>query len=191
MVSVSIVTCNMEVSRSPVREALLALENEGTAIMIPYQGAIVKPLSPEEALDIGELRLAVIALVAKPAHHRLSPADFELLDGLAKEITAANSAREHFEYDRRFWDILFEKARRPTLREMFTRLDDRMTRYYPIFQKLFPTPESRPRQREVLIELYRNGKIAEAVEAFRRLYLEVVDQFVDHLNTQDGGSSPR
>jgi len=180
-----------EVSRSPVREALLALENEGTAIIIPYKGAIVKPLSPEEALDIGELRLAVIALVAKPAHHRLSPADFELLNELAKQITAANSAREHFEYDRRFWDILFEKARRPTLWEMFARLGDRMARYYPLFQKLFPTPESRPRQREVLIELCRNGKIAEAVEAFRKLYLEVVDQFVDHLNTRDGSSSLR
>jgi DNA-binding GntR family transcriptional regulator len=100
------------VSRSPVREALLALENEGTAIMVPYKGAIVKPLSPEEVLDIGELRLAMIALVAKPAHHRLSPADFELLYGLAKQITAANSAREHFEHDRRFWDTLFEKAHR-------------------------------------------------------------------------------
>jgi hypothetical protein len=66
-----------------------------------------------------------------------------------------------------------------------------MTRYYPLFQKLFPTPESRPRQREVLIELYRKGKIAEAVRTFRKLYLEVVDQFVDHLNTRDGSSSSR
>jgi hypothetical protein len=54
-------------------------------IISPYKGAIVKPLSPEEVLDIGELRLAVIALVAK------------LLHGLAKQITAAESAREHFE----------------------------------------------------------------------------------------------
>jgi DNA-binding GntR family transcriptional regulator len=103
------------------------------------------------------------------------------LYGLAKQIAAGNSAREHFEYDGRFWDILFEKARRPVLWEMFTRLDDRMTRYYQHFQKLFPTPESRSRQREVLIELYRNGKIAEAVRAFRKLYQEVVDQFIDHL----------
>jgi len=32
-----------EVSRSPVWEALLALEKEGTVIMEPYKGAIVKP----------------------------------------------------------------------------------------------------------------------------------------------------
>src|SRR5260221_513141 len=68
-----------EVSRSPVREALLALEKEGTVILSPYQGAIVKPLSPEEVLDIAELRLALITLVAKPAHRHLSPADFDLV----------------------------------------------------------------------------------------------------------------
>jgi DNA-binding GntR family transcriptional regulator len=56
-----------EVSRSPVREALLALEKEGTVTMEPYKGAIVKPLSAEEALDIAELRLALMTLAAKGA----------------------------------------------------------------------------------------------------------------------------
>src|ERR1700747_1737714 len=56
-----------EVSRSPVREALLALESEGTVIMEPFKGAILKPLSSEEALAIAELRLALISLAAKRA----------------------------------------------------------------------------------------------------------------------------
>ena len=50
-----------EVSRSPVRETLLALEKEGTLIISPYKGAIMKPLSAEEILDIAELRLALIS----------------------------------------------------------------------------------------------------------------------------------
>ena len=52
------------VSRSPVREALLALDKEGTVVMEPFKGATVKPLSPEEALDIAELRLSLITLAA-------------------------------------------------------------------------------------------------------------------------------
>ena len=54
-----------QVSRSPIPEALQGPEKEGTVIAEPYKGALVKPLSPEEALDIAELRLAVITLVAK------------------------------------------------------------------------------------------------------------------------------
>jgi DNA-binding GntR family transcriptional regulator len=174
-----------EVSRSPVREALLALEKEGTVIMSPFRGAIVKPLSREEVQDIAELRLVVISLAVKPAYRHLSPADFDLAYGLAKQITFTNSAKEQFEYNRRFWDSLFEKARRPILWEVFTHLDDRMTRYYPLFLKLFPTQASRPRQQEVLIEIYRKGKIDEALRAFRKIYQGIVDQLIDHLNTRD------
>jgi DNA-binding GntR family transcriptional regulator len=179
-----------EVSRSPVREALLALEKEGTVIISPYKGAIVKPLSPEEALDIAELRLALISLAVKPAHRHLSPADFDHAYDLAKRLTRTNSAQEHFEYNRLFWDTIFSKAQRPILREVFRQLEDRGTRYEPLLLKLFP-PETRPRQREVLIEMYRKGKIAEAFRAFKEIYLEIVDEVIDHLKSREAHSSHR
>jgi hypothetical protein len=94
-------------------------------------------------------------LAAKPAHRHLSPADFELAYGLAKQITRSNSAKEHFELNRRFWNIFFGKIDRPILRDMFRRLEDRLIRYVPLILKLFPDPATRPRQREVLIEFYR------------------------------------
>src|SRR6516164_7160710 len=176
-----------KVSRSPVREALLALEKEGTVVMEPFKGATVKALSSEEALDIADLRLALITLAAKPAYRRLSPTDFDLAYGLAKQMTRTKSAKEYFEYDRRFWGILFEKAQRPILWEVFRQLDDRLTRYNPLVLKLFPDSATRPRQREVLIEFLRKGEIDEAVRAFKKLYLEVVHRIIDHLKTEDAG----
>src|SRR6516162_8267953 len=175
-----------EVSRSPIREALQALEQEGTVITEPYKGAVVKPLSPEEVLDIAELRLAVITLAAKAAYRHLSPADFDLAYGLAKQITRSNSAKEQFECNRRFWEILFEGSRRPIRWEVFRQLDDRLARYYPLFLKVFPDPANRPRQREALIEFLRKGEVDEAVRAFKKLYLEVVHQITDHLETGGG-----
>jgi DNA-binding GntR family transcriptional regulator len=179
-----------KVSRSPVREALFALESEGTVIMEPYKGAILKPLSPEEALDIAELRLALISLAAKPAYRHLSPADFDSAYGLAKQITRSNNAKEHFEYNRQFWDIILEKTQRPILREVFRGLEDRSIRYVPLILKLFPDPAKRPRQREVLIEFYRKGKVDEALRAFKRIYLEVVQRIIDHLETGESANSP-
>jgi DNA-binding GntR family transcriptional regulator len=125
-----------KVSRSPIREALFALESEGTLTTEPYRGAILKPLSPEEVSDIAELRLALITLAAKAAHRHLSPADFDSAYGLAKQATRSKSAKEHFEYNRQFWDIVLEKTQRPILRDVFKGLEDRLARYYPLFHKL-------------------------------------------------------
>jgi DNA-binding GntR family transcriptional regulator len=122
-------------------------------------------------------------LGAKPAHHNLSSADFDLAYGLAKQMTRSNNAKEYFEYDRRFWDIIFEKAQRPILWEVFRQLDDRLTRYNPMLLKLFPDPPTRPRPREVLIEFLREGKVEDAVRAFKKTYLKVVHQIIDHLQT--------
>jgi DNA-binding GntR family transcriptional regulator len=179
-----------KVSRSPVREALLALEQEGTVIINPYKGASVKPLSVAEVLDIAELRLAVISLALKPAHRHLSPADYGHAYDLAKRLTRMNNPKEHFEYNCHFWDIIFSKAQRPILREVFRQLEDRGTRYEPLLLKLFP-PETRPRQLEVFIEGYRKGKIAEAFRAFKKIYLEIVDEVIDHLKGQEAGHSVR
>jgi DNA-binding GntR family transcriptional regulator len=179
-----------KVSRSPVREALFALESEGTVITEPYKGAILKPLSPEEVLDIAELRLVLISLAAKPAYRHLSPADFDSAHGLAKQITRSNNAKEHFEYNRQFWDIILEKTQRPILREVFRGLEDRSIRYVPLILKLFPDPAKRPRQREVLIEFHRQGKVDEALRAFKKIYLEVVSQIIDHLETRESVNSP-
>ena len=179
------------VSRTPAREALFALEKEGTVVMEPFKGATVKPLSPEEALDIAELRLSLITLAVKPAHRHLSPAEFDLAYRLAKQTTRGNSAKELFEYDRRFWDIIFEKAQRPILWEVFRQLDDRMTRYNPLFLQLFPDQATRPRQREALIEFLREAKVDEAVRAFKKIYLEVVQQIIDHLQGLESANASR
>ena len=74
---------------------------------------------------------------------------------------------------------------------MFRQLNDRTTRYDPLYCKVFPTQERRPRQWETLIELYRKGKITEAFRAFKKMYLEVVDQLIDHLKGQESDDFSR
>jgi DNA-binding GntR family transcriptional regulator len=103
-------------------------------------------------------------------------------------MTRTNSAKGYFEYDP-LWHIIFEKAQRPILWEVFRQLDDRLTRYNPLVLKLFPDPTARPRQREVLIEFLRKGEVDEAVRAFKKLYLAVVHQIIDHLETGESAGA--
>jgi DNA-binding GntR family transcriptional regulator len=107
--------------------------------------------------------------------------------GLAKQITQSNSAKEQFEYNGRFWEILLERSRRPIRWEVFRQLDDRTTRCYPLSLKLFPDPATGLRQREALIEFLRKCEVDEAMRAFRRPYLEVLHRIIDHLKSEDAG----
>ena len=119
----------------------------------------------------------------------IHPADFDHAYDLARRISRTNNAKDHFEYQTQFWNGLFSKAQRPILQEVFRQLNDRMARYEPLYLKIFPTAESRPRQWEVLIQSYRKGKTAEAFRAFRKVYLEVVDRLIDHLRREETGDS--
>jgi hypothetical protein len=74
--------------------------------------------------------------------------------------------------------------------EVFRQLDDRTTRYYPLFHKLFH-PATRPRQKEVLIEFYRKGEVDEAVRAFKKLYLELFHGIIDHLESDPSANASR
>ena len=77
------VAVQFHVSRSPVREALQALESEGTLVATPYAGAMVRPLCTAEACEIAEIRLGLISLALRPAHPHLAPAHFDLAYDLA------------------------------------------------------------------------------------------------------------
>ena len=72
------------VSRTPVREALRRLGNEGLLTFVPHHGAIVTRLSPEEADDLFELRALIESYGADRAASRASEADRAELRRLAE-----------------------------------------------------------------------------------------------------------
>lgn len=138
--------------------------------------------NPDEISTSGNLRrLACKTYLAQIGGH--TPIS-DIVSGCL--VTRSNTAKEHFEHNGRFWDVILERTQRPVLNELFRRLEDRSIRYLPLLLKLFPDPATKPRQGEVLIEDYRKGKVDEALRAFKKLYLEVVHRIVDHLETEEG-----
>jgi hypothetical protein len=81
------------------------------------------------------------------------------------------------------WHIIFKKAQQPVLLEVLTQLESRATRYVPLFIRLFPDPEKRPRHREIFLEHFRKGKITEAVRAFRKEYWKQTRSVIDHVSS--------
>lgn len=59
LLSEGAIAAQLELSRTPVREAFLRLESEDLLRLIPKRGAVVVPVPPTEAADILDVRLAL------------------------------------------------------------------------------------------------------------------------------------
>ncbi len=59
-------------SRIPLREALRRLEAEGLVVISPNRGAIVRPLSPKDVVDLYDVRLALESLALRRAAERFA-----------------------------------------------------------------------------------------------------------------------
>ncbi len=78
------------VSRTPVREALRRLANEGLVTLTPNQGAQVALMGTAELEDLYELRTLVEGYAAARAAERISPEEIEQLKQLASQIEEAS-----------------------------------------------------------------------------------------------------
>ena len=77
------------VSRTPVREAIRMLEQEGLVIMIPRKGAQVAEISEKDLKDVLEVRLGLEELAVRIACQRITEEELEELEQAMKEFEEA------------------------------------------------------------------------------------------------------
>ncbi len=76
-------------SQAPVREALRVLATLGVVEIIPFRGARVRQLDPEELLEAYVVRSAIETLAAQLAVPRMTDADIDELVTLGENMTEA------------------------------------------------------------------------------------------------------
>lgn len=79
----------MGISRGPVREALLTLEQEGLVKSVHWRGAYVAELDLDSYRELIELRLLLETHAAKVATKRCRPEDYVELEGIIEQMRAA------------------------------------------------------------------------------------------------------
>jgi DNA-binding GntR family transcriptional regulator len=121
------------VSRSPVREMMRMLEENGLVDKVPYRGCTVKQLNPQEISELYDVRLILemAAIEQVVAHARLDAAQatelYATWQALARvtsyaEVDGASLADK----DRAFHETLVGAAGNRTLLDMLRTINDRL-----------------------------------------------------------------
>lgn len=103
----------LDVSRSPIREALIVLGQEGLLDVTPRRGAFVARLTREDIIDHYELFGLVSGRIAEMAANTFSDAEVEELKA-AHERFRASPASEHAKYNHEFHRLINSVAPRRT-----------------------------------------------------------------------------
>lgn len=133
------------VSRTPIREAIRMLEQEGLAVTIPRKGAEVARMTEKDMEDVLQIREALDELAASIACEQMTPEELEELRKAAKEFeeyTKSEDLKRIAEMDVRFHDIIYQATRNPKLVNMLNNLREQMYRYrveYLKDEKNYPT----------------------------------------------------
>ncbi|MCX7858184.1 MAG: GntR family transcriptional regulator [Deltaproteobacteria bacterium] len=86
------------VSRTPVREALRILENEGYVINIPKKGVFVKKYSPSELDTLHRMLMRLEGLAMEMASIILTPEDINALEEMNREMEVLSKQENYTDY---------------------------------------------------------------------------------------------
>lgn len=75
----------LDVSRTPVREAIQLLEREGWVEVIPWRGAIVKAVTVNDITETFHLRMAIEVLSIELTINKLGSEEFRVIEGIWQE----------------------------------------------------------------------------------------------------------
>lgn len=158
------IATDLGISRSPLREALTKLEEEGLIVKIPYRGAFVAEVSAQDVAEIDAIRLLVEPYAAElayaalrgPERSRFLRTVEDLHQALAKNDIPA-SVDAHLGFHRLFYDLSGSGA----LQNLWNGWETKLRLYLSVDHQTYPDPRELAVEHERLAAVALEGDIDE------------------------------
>jgi DNA-binding GntR family transcriptional regulator len=181
------IATQLGMSRTPVHEAIIRLQEEGLVRVLPRRGVVVCAISPDDMREIYEVIIALETasselLAEKPEDERRRIA--EELDRVNVEMESALAADDLVNWakaDEKFHQLLVERSGNGRLARMFYTIMDQSHRARMLTLRLRPVPTASASEHRAIVEAVRRGDPAEARACARRHRAGARDQLLPLL----------
>jgi DNA-binding GntR family transcriptional regulator len=169
------------VSRIPVREALRQLEAEGLVIFHPNRGAMVSILTPTEAQEICEIRIALETMALQLAIPHLSDADLDHAAQLLQDTEQTTEPMRWAELNWQFHSMLYRAASRPRLLSMIRTLHVNVDRYVRLQMQELNYRDRSQAEHYQLLNACRQRDSSAAIQILQQHIGQAAEQLVEYL----------
>ena len=183
---------DLEVSNTPVREAMARLTRLGLVEIVPYSGPRIKRLNAAQLKDIYDVRIALEELAVRLVAQSEDP---DILNGMAaalemqERVANGNDPRAVMDADRAFHDALVQASGNSVLLEMLPNLSDR-TRLLLELQKFVRRMDKEAAVRALhdhtrVYEALQEGDLETAVQELRHQLIRGREELVEKMSKQE------
>lgn len=156
------------ISRTPVREAIRKLEQEGYVIMMPRRGTYVSSVSVHDVKEIFEIRSALESLSTGLATRRIEPDELEMLQKLLVEIEGHikdNNIEKIVETDVKFHGLLYQVSRNERLVSIISNLKEQLARFRTLSMSYPGRLQETLEEHRKMVEAIASGDVDAARDA--------------------------
>lgn len=155
------VVARYQVSRTPVREAFIELENEGLLVRIPNCGMRVARQAPDSVHELLiPLRRTIETYALRLCYATLTEDDFKGWDAILERMRTACERGDCValgEADIAFHRFLVERAREPSLMKIWTTLVGQIRDYFLRYHLNYKDLMVVYREHAAIVETFRRG----------------------------------
>jgi len=174
----------LNVSRIPVREALLQLEAEGLVNFEAHKGATATQLNSDQIDEIFDLRALLEAELLRHSITNLTPRDLLEAEAILFDLEAATEAGDTQlatgKLNAEFHGKLYSKAERPQTKELVAVYSKNSERYVRMHILLAGGIKTAPEEHRQLLELCKAKKVDEACDYLKKHILGAKED-IKHL----------
>ena len=159
------------ISRTPVREAIRKLEQEGYVIMMPRRGTYVSSVSVNDIKEIFEIRSALESLSTGLAARRIEPDELEKLRALLTEIEGHIQRKDIdkiVETDIKFHGLLYQVSRNERLVTIISNLKEQLARFRTLSMSYPGRLQETLQEHRAMVEAIAAGDVEAARDAAER-----------------------
>lgn len=167
------IAAELNVSVTPVREALRDLAAEGLVVLDPHRGALVRNLDLAEVQEVYELRMILEPLLIRRSIGGIGAAQISWAEELRQQMEATKSVTTWAELNRQFHGTLAAPGEGSKLSSIISGLRDSASAFVGISLRANPERLAQSNVEHArLVELYRQQDVQ-----------GVIDLTLEHLRT--------
>lgn len=174
------IAADLGISRSPLREALTRLEEEGLVVKIPFRGAFVVEVSAHDVAEIASIRLRVepyaMELSMEALRGRERPLLMRTIDDLTR-ATADNDIPASIDAHLRFHRLFYDFSGHSILQNLWSGWESKLRLYLSVDHRSYSDVKDIAHEHQGLVACVLEGD----AEGIRR---EVAHHFPSALHAE-------